>query len=698
MHTSRFPAILALAVVVSCAPEKENIIPDNKDPETPVLIARDAHFSKTAMNPADFSVSWSDGDKLSVFNAPTGTGSWSENLEYSVDDTGAGRFVPAPGVIVPFEDGVRYDWKAVYPHTAGLAADELPEIPLAQTQEGKNNPAHLAAYDVLYGEASDTRTPEIQMSHTGTLLLWTVRNNSLQPFTVSSLSFDNGTDTYVLTITGDPEIAPGYSANFYMIARPFSIAEGDELAVSLVTSSGTENQILTFSSAKTFLAGQYNTATIVCNPAESPTVFTVGKNGSGKWRLYKNGEEFFMNGVAANNYYDKAAQFGANVIRTYNTGQLDAALAAAEATGVYVLVGLGVQRERNGFDFGDAAAIAAQKASILSTVSTYASNPYVLGWIIGNELDSQYTDARVWDVVGDLSNSIKAIDPYHLTTTSLAGVKQSAVSQIKAQASSLDFLCINSYYPNVANVQSSLSSYGWTKPWVISELGPRGTWNLSASSDPPQTSFGTCVEQTSTQKANIYKLVMANHVAGNVDKGCIGSCAFVWGYQTSGAVQTWYGLLDSRGYTFAAVDELQNAWTGSYPANLAPVIKNRHAMTVDSGLIGDDNVTMTVGSSHTATVTASSPCGAALTYQWRIYPEGGSGSNGSGAGVTGLIDDDSLATISFSAPDEEGNYRLIVFVRDDTNRKVASASIPFQVVTGGFGFNPDDWNEGHQDW
>lgn len=697
MHISRFSTILALAALASCTPERPDIIPDTNQ-EKPALTARDASFSKTTMNANTFAVTWSDGDKLSVFNKPTGAGTWSGNLEFTLDDADAGRFVPASGVVVPFEDGVQYDWKAVYPYTEGLTPGVLPDIPLAQTQAGKNNPAHLANYDVLSGEASATRTPDIQMAHSGTLLKWTVKNDSELPFTVNSIRFNNGTDTYVLTVTGNPEIAPSYSADFYMVAKPFSFEAGEKLEVSVSTSAGTETQIKSFTSAKSFLAGKYNTATIICNPSASPAVFSVGKNGSGQWRLYKNGEEFFMKGVAANNYYDKVAQFGGNVIRTYNAAQVTAALEAAETTGVYVLVGLSVKRERDGFDFNNSSAIAAQKTSILNTVSSYASNPHVLGWIIGNELDSNYSDQRVWDVVEDLSTAIKAIDPYHLTTTALAGAKQSAISQIKSQAPSLDFISINSYYPSVSNLQSNLSSYGWNKPWIVSEFGPRGTWNLTVSSDPPQTSWGTCVEQTSTQKANIYKSILANNISNNVNNGCIGSCAFVWGYQTSGEVQTWYGLFDTQGYSFAAVDELQYAWTGSYPANLAPVIHNRHSMTMDDGLIGDDSITVTPGSSHTASVTATSPCGAVLSYKWAVYPEGGSGSNGSGTGLNGLITDNTVASISFRAPSTPGSYRLLVFVRDDGNRKAASASIPFQVVSGSIGLSPDSWNSGHQNW
>ena len=90
MRISRFPAILAFTAVVACSPEQIETTP-NTGTEIPVLIARDAQFSKTTMNPADYSVSWSDGDHISVFNRQAGTGSWSGNLEFSVGDTDAGR-------------------------------------------------------------------------------------------------------------------------------------------------------------------------------------------------------------------------------------------------------------------------------------------------------------------------------------------------------------------------------------------------------------------------------------------------------------------------------------------------------------------------------------------------------------------------------------------------------------------------------
>ena len=88
----------------------------------------------------------------------------------------------------------------------------------------------------------------------------------------------------------------------------------------------------------------------------------------------------------------------------------------------------------------------------------------------------------------------------------------------------------------------------------------------------PKTSFGTLIEETSTEKAASYKEIYEKAVLANRDKGCVGSFAFVWGYQNHGEVLTWYGLFDKNGNSFPAVDELQYYWTGNYPEMRAPVI------------------------------------------------------------------------------------------------------------------------------
>ena len=99
-----------------------------------------------------------------------------------------------------------------------------------------------------------------------------------------------------------------------------------------------------------------------------------------------------------------------------------------------------------------------------------------------------------------------------------------------------------------------------------------------------------------------------------------------------------------------------------------------------NGKIADDAIIVGVSSQNTASVTAPSPSGAALSYKWLIYLEGSAASDGSlPDGISGLIEDNTKSDIKFTAPDAAGNYRLVVFVTDTANRKVASAVIPFKV-------------------
>lgn len=124
---------------------------------------------------------------------------------------------------------------------------------------------------------------------------------------------------------------------------------------------------------------------------------------------------------------------------------------------------------------------------------------------------------------------------------------------------------------------------------------------------------------------------------------------------------------------------MQYAWTGSYPKNRAPVIATRNDMLMN-GKKAEDAVIVSPNSSNEAKVTATDPDGDALTYDWMIMKEKTASSDGSlPDGITGLIDDNTKKEITFKAPSTVGNYRLIVFVRDVKNKKVASAVIPFSV-------------------
>lgn len=411
----------------------------------------------------------------------------------------------------------------------------------------------------------------------------------------------------------------------------------------------------------------------------SPPVNVTMTDESGHWKMFVDGEEFYVKGVAINNFPETAGHYGANTIRTYGVNDTTRAiLDRAYEAGLYVNFGLWVNRETDGFNYDDEAAVAQHLAAIKEDIDRFKDHPALLCWSIGNEADASYTNNKLWTFVNDVAQYIHEVDPNHPTTTTLVNSEVNKVRLIAEMAPEIDFLSINSYAPNVPSVLGNLTAAEWEKPYMITEFGPRGTWQMSP--EPARVlDWEGLVEQTSTEKAADYLQVYQNHIYPHRDNGCIGSFVFLWGYQLHGEVLTWFALHDKKGYTFPAVDAMQYAWTGSYPDNRAPVIADRDAILMN-GRKAEDNIKVDKETENMAFVVATDPDDDPLSYDWMIMREGTASSDGSlPDGISGLIVDNTLPEISFKAPAETGGYRLIVFVRDNANKKVASGVIPFYV-------------------
>ncbi len=411
-------------------------------------------------------------------------------------------------------------------------------------------------------------------------------------------------------------------------------------------------------------------------------------NDGGRWQLLRNGEPIYVRGAATNNFYGDVARFGGNAVRTYSAKAGDANVLAildeAYMNGLYVNVGIAIGAEKNGFDYDNTEKVQAQFEAAKASVEAYRDHPAVLFWSIGNEAESAYTNVKLWDAINDIAEMIHEIDPNHPVTTTLASAQEAHIDNIMEKCPALDFLCVNAYYPTVLTTCEKVRGFGWDKALMITEYGPRGTWAMNPEPDRimpwdgPTSGKGALVEETSTEKEARYLEIYQDAIKAHEDI-CIGSFAFVWGYQKHGEVLNWYGLFNKDGYSYGAVDALQYCWMGAYPASRAPRIEDRSAMTMN-GMVAEDAISVYAGSQNTAKVTASSPCGASLRYEWIIFREGAKSSDGSlPDGITGLIADPTKAEISFEAPYSSGAYRLYVFALDDVNRKVASACIPFRV-------------------
>ena len=422
-------------------------------------------------------------------------------------------------------------------------------------------------------------------------------------------------------------------------------------------------------------------------PSEK-TVVAVKKNADGKWQMTVNNKPYYVNGAATNRFYNDVAKFGGNTIRLYSPTDANTMTIMDEAyqNGLMVYLGLGMSAAEY-MDYTDAAKVAAQKEKIMAWVKQYMHHPALLCWSIGNEIEaSNDNNMNLWKAVGDIADSIRELDPDHPITCTLAGSGEARVRNLAACSKAIDLISVNAYYPVVSNIPANMAAAGVDLPYLVTEFGPRGTWAMSPEpgrilpwSDYYSGSSKALVEETSTEKAEVYFSVWKNDIKANEAKGCLGSFIFVWGYQSHGEVLNWYGTHTKDRYAFGCCDKMQECWTGKAPSSPAPCIASRKDMTMN-GKVAEDAIYVSPGSDNTASVVATSPSGLNLRYHWFVYRESDKESDGSiPAGIKGLIEDDSLSRIKFKAPNGAGAYRLYVYVLDDVSKKAASACIPFCV-------------------
>jgi len=395
----------------------------------------------------------------------------------------------------------------------------------------------------------------------------------------------------------------------------------------------------------------------------------------GRWQLYVNQKPFYIKGAGLEfGDQEKLAAAGGNSFRTWRTengresGQ--EVLDRAQKNGLYVTMGLEVSRERHGFDYGDTNAVARQLAEIKTEVLKYKDHPALLIWDIGNELNLNSKDPRVWDAVNDISKMIHQVDPNHPTTTSLAGISKGLVDEIKRRAPDLDLLCIQSY-ADIVNLPRNLPGTGWTGPYIVTEWGATGHWECG------KTSWGAPIENDSTVKAENYQKRYEIAIASD-HKQCLGSYVFLWG-QKQERTPTWYGMFLPTGEATETVDVLQYLWTGRWPEFRSPQLKS---FTLD-GKTAPQSVKLNPEQSYPAKILAKSPSNSPLTYNWEIMEESGAQSTGGDfeappQRLPGLVTAGVAGEATIKAPTKPGAYRLFAYVLD-AHGKAAHANIPFYV-------------------
>ncbi len=394
----------------------------------------------------------------------------------------------------------------------------------------------------------------------------------------------------------------------------------------------------------------------------------VKKTGS-NWQLFRNGEPYYIQGSGgAGNEgpISLLAAVGGNSTRTWGADDKSIALLdKAHENGLSVTMGIWLEHERLGMDYTDYDKVTEQIDLTLSHVKRLKNHPAILIWGIGNEMEGEGGDnPAIWSHIEHLAQLIKAEDPNHPVMTVIAEMGGRKIEAIHKLCPSVDIIGINSYGGG-RTVPERYRDLGGTKPYIVTEFGPQGTWEVG------KNSFGAINEKTSTAKVDQYR---ASYTAFKNDQQfCLGSYAFLWGSKQEGTA-TWFGMLTPDGKKTAAVDLMSEFWTGKKPENLCPRIQ-------DLSLEGPD--TVDANATVKLKLVADDPEGQPINVTWKVMAEAGSYVTGGDFQKAPPSFDDAIVTANSSSatvklPEATGTYRVYAFVDDGANG-AATANIPIRV-------------------
>ncbi len=402
----------------------------------------------------------------------------------------------------------------------------------------------------------------------------------------------------------------------------------------------------------------------------------VEKNTGGQWVLLRDGAPYHIKGAGGSRYLGALAAAGGNSLRIWGVDQIERGdekdrnlLDHAHALGLAVTVGIWVHHPRLGFDFNDAAAVRKQRKRVRAAVRKYKNHPALLIWGLGNEVElaTPGDDPVMWNELNELARIVKEEDPGHPVMTAIAGVQAHVVQAIMEHYPAIDILGVNTY-DRAPRLHQELKHFGWDKPYIMSEFGPRGHW------ESKKTPWGAPVEQTSEAKAAAYAKAYRCIFTEGAGR-CLGSYAFNWGHKQE-VTPTWYGMHLESGERTPAVDAMTEAWTGRRPANRCPAII---AWTVPFS-----EKTIRPGAVEKISVDAGDPEGDPLTVTWWVMCESDRTKTGGDKEtvpptVAGVVTPGNAMRAAFNVPARSGNYRLFVKVADSHNN-ASIRNTPFRVA------------------
>ncbi|RPH96149.1 MAG: hypothetical protein EHM68_11620 [Lysobacterales bacterium] len=395
----------------------------------------------------------------------------------------------------------------------------------------------------------------------------------------------------------------------------------------------------------------------------------------GKYQVLRGGQPYEIKGAGIEyGSVEALVAHGGNSFRTWRTdngketGQQ--VLDRAAALGVTVAMCIEIGRERHGFDYDDAEAVAAQLEYARGEVLKYKDHPALLAWIIGNEPNLFFENAKVFDAINDIAEMIHEVDPHHPATTALAGFDAKLAELIRTRAPDLDFVSIQ-MYGDIVNLPRYLEEARWDAPYFVTEWGATGHWEVA------KTPWGAPIEQNSSEKAASYLRSHETAIASDPERA-IGSYVFLWG-QKQERTPTWYGMFLADGAETEVIDVMHYIWNGTWPENRSP--------RVEGMLLADrtaqQEVVLDAGGRYPASLAVSDPDGDDLEFRWEVMRESEARQEGGDLEevpevLPGLLQVVAPGRVEMTAPAEAGPYRLFVYAYDGRGH-AGHANIPFLV-------------------
>ncbi len=393
----------------------------------------------------------------------------------------------------------------------------------------------------------------------------------------------------------------------------------------------------------------------------------VKKTSEGNWQLLRNGQPYYINGAGCDGTFGELAAAGANSSRGWHFNESTRGLLdEAHEKGLALTVGIWLNHERHGMNYQDYDSVTKQIDTVMKAVRELKDHPAVLIWGIGNEMEGEGSNPAIWSHIEHLANLVKQEDPNHPVMTVIAEMGGRKIEAIHKLCPSVDIIGINSYggAPSLPQRYEQLKG---TKPYVVTEFGPVGTWEV------PKNNIDAILEPLGHEKAAHYA---KSYKAFKADtKNCLGSYAFLWGHKQE-ATATWFGMLLPNGKRTAAVDTMSEFWTGKKPSNSCPQIKS---LTLEGSNEVDSNQVVKLK------LDAFDPDNDPINVKWIVTGESTNYvTSGDFQEAPPSFEDAVVRADNSSAevkmPESDGLYRIYAYVDDgEKNNGGAVANIPIRV-------------------